>query len=165
MHRKYSFKYITYTTSKDDDTNYTKFTKLVCVCVFLLLNARPHLNIIALFACHFPSSHSIYNKLHRLAMWVTEAFIKNQIIPDENILCWKSRFHADYTANIQHADINRHVSMHWFMNTLIVVKMISLYIKKKNNLCLSPSAFVINGFNTRHARIHYECLHEWLTCI
>lgn len=102
----------------------------LCVCVFLLLNAQFHLNIIGLFACHFPSSHIMYNKLHRLALWVTEAFIKIRMIPDENIFCWKSRFHADYTPNIQHADINRHISAHWFMNTLIVVKMIPLCIRK-----------------------------------
>lgn len=77
------------------------------VCVFHPLNAWFHLNIIGLFACHFPPSHSVYKKLHRLAEWVTEAFIKIRMIPDENIFCWKSRFHADYTPNIQGADTNR----------------------------------------------------------
>lgn len=53
-----------------------------------------------------PSSHSVYKKLHRLAAGVTEAFIKIRMIPDENIFHWKSRFHADYVANIQGADTN-----------------------------------------------------------
>ena len=41
----------------------------VCVraCDFHLVNAGSHLNITGLFPCHFPSSHSIHKKLHRLA--------------------------------------------------------------------------------------------------
>lgn len=108
----------------------------VCECIFPPLNARLHLNIIGLFACHFPSSHSVYNKLHRLALWVTEAFIRTGMIPDENIFCWKSRFHADYTPNIQRTDVNRHISVHWVMNTLIVVKLISFYIGKATRISL-----------------------------
>ena len=69
--------YIMDTTTEDDHTIHVV---CVCVCVrtydFRLVNAGSHLNITALFPCHFPSSHSIHNKLHRLDSWVTEAFIK-----------------------------------------------------------------------------------------
>lgn len=72
---------------KDRKRLHNKFTVLaqrrlslcvcVCVCVFppsSMLSLT--FNIMWLFTSHFPLSQNIYKELHRLVLWVTEAFIK-----------------------------------------------------------------------------------------
>lgn len=99
-------------------------------------------------------SHSVHKKLRRSAPWVTESFSRTGMIPDGNISCWKSRFHADYTPNIQRPDVNGHIAKlnrecrrrHWA----------DLLLHRETVTDVTPLRWTVPG--------SYECQCNWRAC-